>query len=39
MGVVVAVAIAACGIAAFDAWIMWLENLVTGRAAERILLA
>ncbi len=39
MGVVVAVAIAACGIAALDAWIMWFENLVTGRAAERILLA
>ncbi|HET8930356.1 MAG TPA: ABC transporter ATP-binding protein [Acidimicrobiales bacterium] len=39
MGVVIAVAIAACGIAAADAWIMWFENLVTGRAAERILLA
>ncbi len=37
LGVVFVVAIAALGVAAADALVIWSENLVTGRAAERIL--
>lgn len=39
LGVVVGVAVAAFAIGAADTWVMWLENVVTGRAAERILTA
>ncbi len=39
LSVVLLVSVAAFGVALFDAWAMWSENLVTGRAAERILVA
>ena len=34
-----AISAAAFVIATFDTWFMWMENLVTGRASERILVA
>lgn len=39
LDVVVAVAAVALAVGVFDAWVMWAENLVTGRAAERVLTA
>ncbi len=39
LGVVLTVALVAGSVALFDAWVMWYENLVTGRATERILFA
>lgn len=39
LGVVAIVAGVAFAVGAFDAWVMWFENLVTGRAAERVLTA
>jgi ATP-binding cassette subfamily B protein len=39
LSVLAVVSLVALAASAFDGWAMWLENLVTGRAAERVLLA
>ena len=39
LAALLAISVVAFVIATFDTWFMWMENLVTGRASERILVA